>query len=103
MNKLVIVVGSIAGAGGSLILLVCGPPLSLDLPLAMPLFSLCLAIVAIASGVLFWRGSVWPAVIALIVMLALLLLSFRPVYAEHWVPWENSSHRHMLWELGHVH
>ena len=103
MNKLVIVVGSIAGAGGSLILLVCGPPLSLDLPLAMPLFSLCLAIVAIASGVLFWRGSGWPTIISLVVLSALVLLSFRPVYGEHYSPLSNRTHTHTLWELGHVH
>ena len=83
-------------------MLVCGP-LSFDLILARELFALCLATVAVTATVLFRRGSPRLALLAVVVMAILLLLSLRPVYVEHWTPWNGTSHRHTLWELGHVH
>jgi ABC-type uncharacterized transport system permease subunit len=64
----------------------------------------------VAVGLLFWDGCVYlwwrrvrVGVVIILLAIALLVCSFMPWYGKHGTPWERQSHRHTLWELGHVH
>ncbi len=94
---------TLAAGGGAFILLVCGP-ISYDLLLAREAFAICLAILTVSAVALFRQGHRYHAALALVVMVTLLWLSFRTVYVRHWTPWDGGhSHRHTMWDLGHVH
>ena len=95
--------GRLAAGAGAFILLVCGPG-SCDLPFARAGFTACLAILSAVAVALFRQGRWYSAALTIVVVATLLLLSLLPVYVEHWVPWGGGkSHRHILWDLGHVH
>jgi hypothetical protein len=86
-------------ASGVIILVVCGL-FSFELPLARYSFALSLGTVALAAVSLLWQGKWFLAGLVVLAFLALLRLSFLPVYVNHWVP-RGGWHRHTIWEVGH--
>lgn len=104
MSRLAAVGGGVAAAWAALTLVICGP-MNYELGAAKELFTLALIAGAVAAGVLLRRGRWRAGVLLTVCLLALLALSFRPVYVEHvaLAPWGLVPHRHTLWDLGHVH
>ena len=44
------------------------------------------------------------ATAAAAILLVILMLSFLPLYVAHWTPHNGGqTHRHVIWELGHIH
>ena len=91
-----------AASCGTAILIVSGP-LSIELRFARELFALCLVIEAVVSVRWFRRGQRGLAILVAATAVTLLVLSMLPIYVQHSTPWEHASHRHTIWELGHVH
>lgn len=96
--------GGIALASGGLLLLVSGL-LSVELSFTPLVFCLSLVAALVAAGALSRRGQRLPAVLIVAFVTSFLFLSFGPWYVEHAAlgPAAFSTHRHTLWELGHVH
>jgi hypothetical protein len=67
------------------------------------IYFLTLATLASGTILLLMARRFISAAVASFCLALLLVLSFQPWYVEHWTPWEEESHRHTIWELGHVH
>lgn len=71
---------------------------------AVPLFTLGLLLQSIGSVALILLRHYKFGVAGLVFVLILLACSFVPCYGEHvGEPAEPRSHRHVLWDLGHIH
>jgi hypothetical protein len=72
---------------------------------APPLLAVGLAALTVGSAILFWRRRFGYGTAAVVIVVAVIQLSLMPWYGRHGAPTETGweSHRHTLWQLGHVH
>jgi predicted Co/Zn/Cd cation transporter (cation efflux family) len=74
-----------------------------DLGLMAPaMFGAGLLASGIATAVYFRCGCWIPGAVVLILISTLVQLSFMKWYGPH-SAWGETNHRHILWDLGHVH
>ena len=94
---------AVAGAvSAASILIVCGYSHVIENQ-AITLFCLSLAMLLAGTVLLYRRGCHTYAIGMLAVIVTLVVLSCLPWYVVHWTPRGGQTHRHSIWELGHVH
>jgi putative Mn2+ efflux pump MntP len=71
--------------------------------IAPVLLVLGLISMGIAAGAFFRHRRYVYGAVMLIIMSTVIQLSLMEWYGPHGTPMPNSLHRHILWDLGHVH
>ena len=71
---------------------------------AVFLFALAILLLIVGTNKIIREGYRAHGMVMAILITALLIASLMPWYVPHYVPWNGgSTHRHSIWELGHVH